>query len=210
MVRITEEHKKVKTPVTLDEESKALFRLLGIVISDKPEELAGLLRRYGVPLSDQPNHSALADATILAMSKKNNEFNYDLALLFAAQVIPDNNDSFVPSALIKFSRPRNLAVKPSAEQIIAASMKKTFQKGLATNNIKLIQQKGKQESLQSMGNYQTHKEIEEKEEGQADGKQSNGLKVVGTMGVMAVAALLTGIAIYQIKKSKAVPLAIAT
>ena len=129
MVRVVQE--QAEEQKALDKPSIALFRLLGIVVADKPQQLTDLLRNYGVQLSAEPSTTALTEAAIYAISQQNNEFNYDLAQLLASQRIPESDDSFVPSSLIRYATPPKLPLKPTAEQIIAASMSRTFQKGLS-------------------------------------------------------------------------------
>ena len=131
MVRVVQE--ETEEPKALDKTSIALFRLLGIVVADKPIQLADLLRKYGIQLSSQPSKSELTETAIFAISQKDNEFNYDLAQLLASQPIPESDDSFVPNSLIRYAAPPKLPLKPTAEQIIAASMSKAFQKGLSTS-----------------------------------------------------------------------------
>ena len=199
MVRVVQE--QVEEQKALDKPSIALFRLLGIVVADKPQQLADLLRNYSVQLPVEPSASALTEAAIFAIGQQANEFNYDLAQLLASQRIPESDDSFVPSSLIRYAAPPKLPLKPTAEQIIAASMSRTFQKGLSAKNVQHLTKQAKQESMKSTIKYKTHQELEEKEESEAASKKekSNTTLIVGTI---AAVTLVGGIIIWRINKSK--------
>ena len=141
MVRVVQdEQQKQEEPMTLDKPSVALFRLLGIVVADQPEQLITLLKDYGVKLPENPGKTVLIEAAIYAISQKDNEFNYDLAQLLASQRIPESDDSFVPDSLIRYLAPKKEVPKLTAEQLIAESMKRTFQKGLSTEQVKQLKQ----------------------------------------------------------------------
>lgn len=210
MVRIVQEQVEEKPPVTLDKHSKALFQLLGVVIADQPEQLSKLLKNYGIVLSGEFNHLRLADAVIFAMSKKDHQFNYDLSQLLAGQRIPEDHDSFVPDALIRYAAPQKTITKPSAEQIISASINKTFQKGLTADELKGLKEKAKKESIKSMVKYQTEAALlsekqAEAEEEPSDKESSSALKIVGIMGVMGVVAIVGSIMIWSYNK-KPIPM----
>lgn len=205
MVRVVQEQgqEPKNEPVTLDNPSVALFRLLGVVVADQSEQLTALLKDYGVKLPENPGKTVLTEAAIYAISQKDNEFNYDLAQLLASQRIPESDDSFVPDSLIRYAAPKKEVPKLTPEQLIAESMKRTFQKGLSTEQVKQLKQQARQESLKSTIKFQTHQQLEEKqdkEEGKKNKKKSNTGKIVGTI---AVVAIVGGIVIWRVRRSRA-------
>ena len=208
MVRVVQDEQQKKEQVALDQTSLALFRLLGVVVADQPEQLAGLLRTYGVKLPDNPGKTVLTEAAIYAISKKDNEFNYDLAQLLAGQRIPEGDDSFVPDSLIRYATPQKTTINPVAEQVIAAALSKPFVKEMSPEQVKQIKQQARQESLTSTIQFQTHQELADKQEGKKESENSSeektsaGLKIVGIMGVMGVIAVVAGIIISSSSKNK--------
>jgi hypothetical protein len=202
MVRVVQdEQQKQEEPMTLDKPSVALFRLLGIVVADQPEQLITLLKDYGVKLPENPGKTVLIEAAIYAISQKDNEFNYDLAQLLASQRIPESDDSFVPDSLIRYLAPKKEVPKLTAEQLIAESMKRTFQKGLSTEQVKQLKQQARQESLKSTIKFQTHQQLEDKKEKEgSEKKKSNTGKIVGAVVVVAIVG---GIVIWRVRRSRA-------
>ncbi|HEY9084032.1 MAG TPA: hypothetical protein VIN73_11910 [Vicingaceae bacterium] len=216
MVRVVQDEQQKKEPVALDQPSLALFRLLGVVVADQPEQLSVLLKKYGIKLPDYPKKTLLTEAAIYAISKKNNEFNYDLAQLLASQRIPENADSFIPDALIRYAVPKEATVKPSAEQFIATSLRKPFVKRLSTEQLQQLKQQAQEESLKSTISFQTHQQLIDKQEDKVDSSENKqndensseektpvALKIVGIMGIMGVVAFAAGIVISGTHKNKA-------
>jgi|GEM_PF-1290057 hypothetical protein len=215
MVRVVQDKQQKKEPVALDESSLALFKLLGVVVAEEAEQLTTLLKNYEIKLPDQPNKTVLTAAAIYAISQKDNEFNYDLAQLLAGQRIPENADSFIPDALIRYTVPKKAKMKLSAEQLIAASLSKPFVKELSTEQVKQLKQQAQEESLKSTLQFQTHQELIDKQEEKVNSSQNKqqdnnsseektpvALKIVGIMGIMGLVAVVAGIIISNTDKNK--------
>ena len=198
MVRIVQE--KPKAPTELDNQGKAIFKLLGIVVADQPNKLKTLLYKYGVNVDPKPSSSQLTEAVIYAISKNDKQFNTDLAKIFAKQIIPDENDTFNTGDLAGAAKDTNVTVGSDPVSAIAGAIGSIFSFAGSLSNQKNLKNQARQQSMQSMMLFQSQKD-------QAASKiqsDSNKAKVIKIVGILAVVALLGGLFIWKMNKGKAV------
>ncbi|MCC6600871.1 MAG: hypothetical protein IT223_09385 [Crocinitomicaceae bacterium] len=103
MVRIINNEKvKPKEPeAMLNEKSKALLQIIGIIIADNPKAIRELLEEYSIELSESPTDEDLTDKLLSAIGECNNEFNNDLASIILDCTLESSYDSFDFKSLFK-------------------------------------------------------------------------------------------------------------
>ncbi|MES2397626.1 MAG: hypothetical protein V4549_16570 [Bacteroidota bacterium] len=103
MVRIINNEKvKPKEPeVTLNEKSKALLQIIGIIIADNPKAIRELLEEYSIELSETPTDKELTEQLFSAIGECNKEFNNDLASIILDCTLESSYDSFDFKSLFK-------------------------------------------------------------------------------------------------------------
>lgn len=96
MVRIINNEKvKPKEPeAMLNEKSKALLQLIGIIIADNPKAIRDILEEYSIELSENPTDKELTDKLLSAIGECNKEFNNDLARVILDCTLESSYDSF--------------------------------------------------------------------------------------------------------------------
>lgn len=96
MVRIiNNEKEKPKEPeVQLNEKSKALLQIIGIIIADNPKAIIEILEEYSIELSENPTDKELTDKLLSAIGECNKEFNNDLARIILDCTLESSYDSF--------------------------------------------------------------------------------------------------------------------
>ena len=103
MVRIINNEKvKPKEPeAMLNEKSKALLQIIGIIIADNPKAIRELLEEYSIELSENPTDEELTDKLLSAIGECNNEFNNDLASIILDCTLESSYDRFDFKSLFK-------------------------------------------------------------------------------------------------------------
>jgi hypothetical protein len=94
MVRIINQEKPKEQQVKLDEKSKALLQLIGIIIADNPKATRKLLEEYSVEFSESPTDQELTEKLLSAIGECNKEFNNDLARLILDCTLESTYDNF--------------------------------------------------------------------------------------------------------------------
>jgi hypothetical protein len=103
MVRIINNEKvKPKEPeAMLNEKSKALLQIIGIIIADNPKAIRELLEEYSIELSERPTDEELTEKLLSAIGECNEEFNNDLASIILDCTLESSYDSFDFKSLFK-------------------------------------------------------------------------------------------------------------
>lgn len=103
MVRIINNEKvKPKEPeAMLNEKSKALLQIIGIIIADNPKAIRELLEEYSIELSEIPTDEDLTEKLLSAIGECNKEFNNDLASIILDCTLESSYDSFDFKSLFK-------------------------------------------------------------------------------------------------------------
>ena len=198
MVRIVQE--KPKTPTELDNQGKAIFRLLGIIVADKPNKLKALLFKYGVNIESNPSQSELTEAVIYTISKNDNLFNIELAKIFAGQIIPDQNDTFNSKDLANVAQGTQVTVGSDPVSAIAGAIGSIFSLANSLSNRKSLKKQARQQSLQSMILFQAQKD----QTAATVQSDSNKEQVIKIVGILALITLLGGFFLWVRNKDKAV------
>ncbi|MDO9001004.1 MAG: hypothetical protein Q7W45_14650 [Bacteroidota bacterium] len=96
MVRIiNNEKEKPKEPeIKLNEKSKALLQIIGIIIADNPKAIIEILEEYSIELSENPTDKELTEKLLSAIGECNKEFNNDLARVILDCTLESSYDSF--------------------------------------------------------------------------------------------------------------------
>lgn len=96
MVRIINNKKeKPKEPeVMLDEKSKALLQIIGIIIADNPKAIQELLEDYSIELAENPTDKELTEKLLSAIGECNKEFENDMASIILDCTLESSYDSF--------------------------------------------------------------------------------------------------------------------
>lgn len=96
MVRIinNEKVKPTEPEVTLNEKSKALLQIIGIIIADNPKAIRELLEDYSIELSESPTDKELTEKLLSAIGECNKEFENDLARIILDCTLESSYDSF--------------------------------------------------------------------------------------------------------------------
>ena len=94
MVRIINREKPKEQEAKLNEKSKALFQIIGIVIADRPEAIQELLEEYSIELSKEPTDKELTDKLLSAIGECDREFNNDLAAIILDCTLENSYDNF--------------------------------------------------------------------------------------------------------------------
>jgi hypothetical protein len=103
MVRIiNKEKEKPKEPeAMLNEKSKALLQIIGIIIADNPKAIQELLEDYSIELTENPSDKELTDKLLSAIGECNKEFNNDLARIILDCTLESSYDNFDFKSLFK-------------------------------------------------------------------------------------------------------------
>ncbi len=94
MVRIINQEKPKEQEAKLNEKSKALLQIIGIVIADKPKAIQEILDEYSIELTENPPEKELTEKLISAIGEFNKEFNYDLARIIMDCTLESEYDNF--------------------------------------------------------------------------------------------------------------------
>lgn len=96
MVRIINNEKLQPTEpeVKLNEKSKALLQIIGIIIVDNPTVIRELLEEYSIELSEILTDKEITDKLLSAIGECNKQFNNDLARIILDCTLESNYDSF--------------------------------------------------------------------------------------------------------------------
>ena len=78
----------------LDEKSKNLFQVIGIIIADNPKAIRELLEEYSIELTEKPTDKELTEKLLWATSECNNDFNSDLAAVILDYSLESAYDNF--------------------------------------------------------------------------------------------------------------------
>jgi hypothetical protein len=103
MVRIiNKEKEKPKEPeAMLNEKSKALLQIIGIIIAYNPKAIQELLEDYSIELTENPTDKELTDKLLSAIGECNKEFNNDLARIILDCTLESSYDNFDFKSLFK-------------------------------------------------------------------------------------------------------------
>ena len=101
MVRIINKEKPKEPEVKLNEKSKALLEIIGIIITDKPKAIQELLEDYSVEFPESPDEKELTDKLISAIGESNKQFNDELAKVILDCSLENDYDSFDFKSLFK-------------------------------------------------------------------------------------------------------------
>lgn len=103
MVRIinNEKEKPKEQEAKLNEKSKALLQIIGIIIADNPKAIQELLDDYSIELAENPTDKELTDKLLSAIGECNREFNNDLARIILDCTLESSYDNFDFKSLFK-------------------------------------------------------------------------------------------------------------
>ena len=103
MVRIinNEKEKPKEQEAMLNEKSKALLQIIGIIIADNPKAIQELLDDYSIELAENPTDKELTDQLLSAIGECNEEFNNDLARIILDCTLESSYDNFDFKSLFK-------------------------------------------------------------------------------------------------------------
>ncbi len=103
MVRIinNEKEKPKEQEAMLNEKSKALLQIIGIIIADNPKAIQELLEDYSIELAGNPTDKELTDKLLSAIGECNTEFNNDLARIILDCTLESSYDNFDFKSLFK-------------------------------------------------------------------------------------------------------------
>jgi len=94
MVRIINKEKQKEPEIKLDEKSKALLQIIGIIIADNPKAIQELLEEYSVELTENSTDKELTEKLLSAIGECNKQFNNDLTRIILDCTLENGYDSF--------------------------------------------------------------------------------------------------------------------
>ena len=188
MIRIMDTQNKKS--VQLSKEQKTVFRLLGVVIADNPDSIKRLLLKHGVQFPKSATKSQLVDAAIYGIEQKNENFNLDLAAIFAKQVIPDDNDNYHRDIEELDAEYDNFI------EAITGALSSVSGVASSLINRKQLKNEARTESRKSLLQFQAQKDQLAAQQKAAINKA----KIIKIVGGIAVLALFGGIILWQRKK----------
>ena len=103
MVRIINNEKEKSSEqrqARLDEKSKALLKVIGIAIAERPEAIENILSAYSVELNNAPDEKELTEKLIAALAENDTDFNRELAELLLDSTLENSYDGFDIKSLL--------------------------------------------------------------------------------------------------------------
>ena len=95
MVRIINKEKgSEQRQAKLDEKSKALLKVIGIAIAERPGAIENLLSAYSVEIGEAPDEKELTEKLIAALMENDTDFNIELAEILLDGAIESSYESF--------------------------------------------------------------------------------------------------------------------
>ncbi len=150
MLSVKETKVKKNRAVELNRQEKAIFRLIGMTLIDRPDEIKKLLLQFGFELPKKPKRSELTDIIIQAILERNQAFNISLAEILANQKIPDNHDKFKKEDVASAAKATNVTVGADPVSAIAGAIGSIFSFAGNIANKKTLKEQARKESFLSM------------------------------------------------------------